>query len=88
MSPRDTIAAIATAAGAAGVGIVRLSGPGCRAIAATLLGRPPEPRHAHYLRFRDADRSLIDDGLLIFFPGPQSEVADACSLNPLQPFWD
>jgi len=76
MGSRDTIAAIATAAGAAGVGIVRLSGPGCRAIAGTLLGRPPEPRHAHYLRFRDADRSLIDDGLLIFFPGPHSYTGE------------
>ncbi|PZO09263.1 MAG: tRNA uridine-5-carboxymethylaminomethyl(34) synthesis GTPase MnmE [Lysobacteraceae bacterium] len=76
MSARDTIAAIATAAGAAGVGIVRLSGPGCRAIAGTLLGRPPEPRYAHYVHFRDADRSLIDDGLLIFFPGPHSYTGE------------
>ncbi|MBW8368479.1 MAG: tRNA uridine-5-carboxymethylaminomethyl(34) synthesis GTPase MnmE [Arenimonas sp.] len=76
MDPRDTIAAIATAAGAAGVGIVRLSGPGCRAIASTLLGRPPEPRYAHYVRFRDAERALIDDGLLIFFPGPHSYTGE------------
>ncbi len=76
MTTRDTIAAIATAAGAAGVGIVRLSGPGCRAIARTLLGRPPEPRHAHYLRLRDGDGELIDDGLLIFFPGPRSYTGE------------
>ena len=65
MTPRDTIAAIATAAGAAGVGIVRLSGPACAAIARDLLGREPRPRHAHYARFRDGDGSLIDDGLLL-----------------------
>lgn len=76
MTQRETIAAIATAAGAAGVGIVRLSGGGCRAIAATLLGKPPEPRHAHYLRFRDDDGTVIDDGLLIFFPGPQSYTGE------------
>ena len=76
MDDRDTIAAIATAAGAAGVGILRLSGPACRAIASTLLGRPPQPRHAHYLRFRDGDREVIDDGLLIFFPGPQSYTGE------------
>ena len=76
MTQRETIAAIATAAGAAGVGIVRLSGGGCRAIAATLLGKPPEARHAHYLRFRDADGTVIDDGLLIFFPGPQSYTGE------------
>ena len=73
---RDTIAAIATASGAAGVGIVRLSGPGCRVIGATLLGRPPEPRHAHYLRFKDEDGEVIDDGLLLFFPGPQSYTGE------------
>jgi tRNA modification GTPase len=76
MEQRETIAAIATAAGAAGVGIVRLSGPGCRVIAATLLGRPPVPRQAHYLRFRDADGTVIDDGLMLFFPGPQSYTGE------------
>ena len=76
MTQRDTIAAIATAAGAAGVGIVRLSGPGCRAIAAMLLGRPPQPRHASYLRFRDGDGDVIDDGLMLYFPAPQSYTGE------------
>ncbi len=76
MTPRDTIAAIATAAGAAGVGIVRLSGPACAAIARDLLGREPRPRHAHYARFRDGDGSLIDDGLLLYFPGPSSYTGE------------
>lgn len=76
MTQRETIAAIATAAGAAGVGIVRLSGGGCRAIGAMLLGKPPEPRHAHYLRFRDDDGAVIDDGLLLFFPGPNSYTGE------------
>ena len=47
MSPRDTIAAIATAAGSAGVGIVRLSGPRARAIGEAIAGRvlaPPRSR--------------------------------------------
>ena len=34
------------------------------------------PRQAHYLRFRDADGAVIDDGLLIFFPGPQSYTGE------------
>ena len=76
MTQRETIAAIATAAGAAGVGIVRLSGAGCRAIAATLLGKAPLPRHAHYLRFRDGDGELIDDGLLLYFPAPHSYTGE------------
>ena len=76
MTARDTIAAIATAPGAGGVGIVRLSGPGSRAIGATLLGRPPQPRHAHYLHFRDDDGEVIDDGLLLHFPAPQSYTGE------------
>ena len=76
MTQRETIAAIATAAGAAGVGVVRLSGAGCRAIAATLLGKAPMPRHAHYLRFRDGDGEVIDDGLLLYFPAPRSYTGE------------
>ena len=76
MTGRDTIAAIATAPGAGGVGIVRLSGPGCAAVAETLLGRAPQPRHAHYVRFRDADGETIDDGLLLHFPAPHSYTGE------------
>lgn len=73
---RDTIAAIATAAGAAGVGVVRLSGPACGRIAATLLGKTPAPRYAHYLRFRDGGGEVIDDGLLLYFPAPHSYTGE------------
>ena len=59
-STRDTIAAIATAAGAAGVGVVRVSGPGCAAIAQALLGRAPTPRHAHYLPFAEMTAKLAN----------------------------
>ena len=49
-----TIAAIATAPGRGGIGIVRISGPGCQEIAAALLGRVPAPRSAELHRFLDA----------------------------------
>ncbi len=68
----DTIAAIASGQAHAGVGIVRLSGPAAASIARALLGRAPKPRHAYYRRFTDAQRQIIDDGLLLFFPGPAS----------------
>lgn len=68
----ETIAAIATAAGAAGVGIVRLSGPRARAIAETLCARPLRPRHAHHVRFRDADGATLDDGIALWFAAPAS----------------
>ncbi len=72
----DTIAAIATGAGAAGVGAVRVSGPRAPVIAATLLGREPTPRHAHFAAFRDADGELIDRGLLLSFPAPASYTGE------------
>ncbi len=67
-----TIAAIATPPGRGGVGIVRVSGPGCGAIAQALLGGLPPPRHAGLRRFRDAAGQVIDAGIALYFPAPQS----------------
>jgi tRNA modification GTPase len=68
----DTIAAVATPAGQGGVGIVRVSGPAVRGIAAHLCGRLPAPRRAAYLAFRDEDGSPLDQGIALFFPSPRS----------------
>lgn len=71
--PNDVIAAVATAPGRGGIGIVRLSGPGLAAYARRLgNGREPEPRHAGFVRFRDADGRVIDEGLMLYFPAPHS----------------
>ncbi len=67
-----TIAAIATAAGAGGVGIVRLSGPLAGPIAEALCGRLPAPRVATMAVFRDADGEAIDHGLALLFRAPRS----------------
>lgn len=71
-SARETIAAVATAQGRGGVGIVRVSGPRARAIGISLSGLEPKPRHAHYGPWHDDDGEVIDQGLLLFFPGPNS----------------
>lgn len=71
-SSTDTIAAIATAPGQAGVGIVRVSGPDARNIASQVLGFEPRPRYAHYGPFRDGQGELIDEGIGLFFPNPHS----------------
>jgi tRNA modification GTPase len=68
----ETIAAIATAPGRGGIGIVRVSGPGCRTIAESLLGRVPAARTAELHRFLDAAGEPIDAGLALYFPGPAS----------------
>ncbi|MFY8135133.1 MAG: tRNA uridine-5-carboxymethylaminomethyl(34) synthesis GTPase MnmE [Aquimonas sp.] len=75
-APADTIAAIATAAAPAGLGVVRLSGPQSITIARRLSGIEPRPRHAHYVRFRDAAGEVIDDGLLIAFVAPASYTGE------------
>jgi len=68
----DTIAAVATAPGRGGIGVVRVSGPAAAAIAAAVLGDCPPPRLAVHRTFRAADGQLIDDGLALYFPAPHS----------------
>ena len=68
----DTIAAIATAAGAGGIGIVRLSGPAASTIAAAICARALAPRRARHARFVDARGDVIDDGIALYFAAPAS----------------
>ncbi len=68
----DTIAAIATPPGQGGVGIVRVSGPAVQTIAEGVVGGLPPPRYASFRDFRDADGSVIDQGLVLYFPAPRS----------------
>lgn len=72
MYATDTIAAQATAPGRAGVGIIRVSGPQAAAVAQAVLGRLPKPRVAEYLPFRAQDQSVLDQGIALYFPGPNS----------------
>ena len=76
LSAADTIVAIATAAGAAGIGVVRLSGPAALAIAETVCGLRLRPRHAHYARFHEPGRAVLDDGIAIAFPAPASYTGE------------
>ncbi|MEQ5835924.1 tRNA uridine-5-carboxymethylaminomethyl(34) synthesis GTPase MnmE [Marinobacter sp. NFXS9] len=72
MTVNDTIAAIATAPGRAGVGIIRVSGPLAGTIGRQLLGLDPKPRYAHYGPFLGGDGQVIDEGIGLFFPNPHS----------------
>lgn len=69
----ETIFALSTAHGRAGIAVIRVSGPAARQAAHSLLGRIPRPRIAQFGAIRDPrSRSLIDHGLILFFPGPSS----------------
>jgi tRNA modification GTPase len=71
-SNQETICAIATPKGVGGVGIVRISGPLVEKIALLIAGNVPKPRFAHYADFRDKEGELIDKGICLFFPAPNS----------------
>lgn len=68
----DTIVAQATPAGRGGVGIIRVSGPLAEQIASAVCRKTLQPRQAYYLPFIDTDQSVIDEGIALFFKGPNS----------------
>lgn len=69
---QDTIAAQATPPGRGGVGIIRVSGKQALEVAKAVLGIEPQPRYAHYGPFLDGDGNQIDQGIALYFPGPNS----------------
>lgn len=68
----DVIAAIATAPGRGGIGVVRVSGPQLDALAERLSGKQLQPRVATLADFCDSAGQPIDQGLLLYFPAPNS----------------
>lgn len=76
-SPTSTpIAAITTAPGRGGIGIVRLSGPHLSPFIQAFFGQELRARHAHYLPFKDAQGQAIDEGIALYFPGPNSYTGE------------
>ena len=70
--PADTIAAIATAPGRGGIGVVRVSGASLSELALALCGSAPTPRSAMFAPFLDAGGVAIDEGIALYFPAPAS----------------
>lgn len=68
----ETIAAIATPPGKGGVGIIRISGPRARAIALNITQSIGKPRLAHLSKFYSEKGDVIDEGLSLYFPSPNS----------------
>ncbi len=76
MIHRDIIAAIATAPGRGGIGIIRVSGPGLAGFAAGLILRRLEVRRAVLTPFLDAAGNALDEGLALFFAAPHSYTGE------------
>ena len=72
MTQGTTITAIATPRGAGGVGIIRISGSLAPQIAELWLSKIPRPRYAYRVKVCDAQQQVLDDGLLLYFPAPNS----------------
>jgi tRNA modification GTPase len=68
----DTISAQATPPGKGGVGIIRVSGPKAAEIANAVLGHCPQTRKAEFLPFLDEQNVMLDQGIALFFKGPNS----------------
>ena len=76
----STIYSLSSAPGRAGVAVFRVSGPKASDIACKLSGRNlPRPRLVSLCRFKDAKSQEIDEGLLIWMPGPQSFTGEDCA---------
>ena len=72
----DTIAAIATAPGRAGIGVVRVSGPAVRNIVDAILGRALQARVATLCDFLEMESGILDRGIAIFYPAPHSYTGE------------
>lgn len=72
----DTIAAVATASGRGGIGIIRISGAKTKQIAKKLLGSQIPAREACFRSFKEHDDSTIDSGLALYFQSPASYTGE------------
>lgn len=72
-----TIAAIATASGRGGIGVIRVSGPKVPEITQILFGQLPPARKAHYGAIKDKHDHVIDMGIALYFPAPHSYTKES-----------
>lgn len=72
----DAIAAVATAQGRGGVGVVRISGHDLKTLACGILGRLPKARHATFTNFLDDKGDTIDQGIALYFAAPHSYTGE------------
>lgn len=70
------IAAIATAPGRGGIGVVRISGKNLSPLVSKLFKTNLTPRMAHYLPFTNEDGEVIDKGIAIYFDAPHSYTGE------------
>ncbi|MWV26334.1 tRNA uridine-5-carboxymethylaminomethyl(34) synthesis GTPase MnmE [Aurantiacibacter rhizosphaerae] len=72
----DTIFALSSGQPPAGIGVIRITGPAVTTVLETIAGGIPAPRRAKRTTFRSVSRETLDDGLALYFPGPNSVTGD------------
>ncbi|UCI08206.1 tRNA uridine-5-carboxymethylaminomethyl(34) synthesis GTPase MnmE [Mesorhizobium sp. B1-1-8] len=72
MASKDSIVALSSGRLPAGIAVIRISGPQTRFVVETIAGGAVKDRLAAYRKFKATDGSVIDHGLVLFFPGPGS----------------
>lgn len=72
----DTIAAIATGNGRGGIGIIRVSGTNLAELCLAVTGQQINPRKALYTQFLAGDNSVLDFGIVLYFPAPHSYTGE------------
>jgi tRNA modification GTPase len=76
MSDADTIFALSSGQPPAGIAVVRISGPQAGVALAALAGHVPAARRASFRRLKDGQGAPLDDGLVLWFPGPNSATGE------------
>ncbi|NQZ47495.1 MAG: tRNA uridine-5-carboxymethylaminomethyl(34) synthesis GTPase MnmE, partial [Erythrobacter sp.] len=72
----DTIFAVSSGAPPAAIGVIRVSGPNAQAALSSLTGRSFEPRRASLARLRDGAGQMLDEALVVWFPGPGTATGE------------
>ena len=75
----DTIFAVSSGSPPAAIGIVRISGPAAGHALRSLTGRSFEPRRASLARLRDESGGVLDEALVLWFPGQRSATGEDCA---------
>lgn len=76
MSETPTIFALSSGAPPAGIGVIRVSGPQAAAALTALTGRLPHPRRASLAKLHDSTGALLDEALVLWFPGPNTATGE------------
>src|SRR5687767_5187423 len=78
-SGAKTIYALSSGGLPSGVAVIRISGPGTRTALSQLTGLVPPARQALLRTLRDKNGNVLDQGLILFFPGPASFTGEDCA---------